>query len=149
MFVRCPATTPPEGEVARPADPGRGDQLILGEAEHPSCDERAHKLGQAGVVPTDLADSGIGGEAETHLELVGDDDSDENVLSTRVPVLTRGECGRDDVRGMGGVLLPVDIVVVHRADQKGIHQAAFAMFVFVPCPMIVACSFPPSSFTYW
>ena len=74
------------------------------------------------MVPAALADSGKGGLAKPHLELVGQDDGDDQVFAVPCGALTASDGGRDDVGGVARVLLPVDIVVVHDSDHQGVGQ---------------------------
>jgi len=73
-------------------------------------------------MPPDFAHAGCGGQTETHLELVADQDPDEEILAAAPLVLGRSQRCRDDVRRVRRILLPVDVVVIHRPDQEGVHQ---------------------------
>ena len=111
-----------EREVGTAGDAGRRDGLILAQAEHTGRDEGGDELGQGGVMPADLADAGGGGQAPAHLQFVGDEDADDDLPPIPMCDFAGGQRGGDDVGGVGGVLLPVDVVVVQRPHQERVHQ---------------------------
>jgi hypothetical protein len=111
-----------ERRVATPGDADGVLDLRRGQLEHASRDEGRHEGGQGRVMPSPLADSGVGRLAEAHLELVAQRDAQEEVAAGAGVVLGGGHRGGDDVRGMGRILLPVDVVVVHDPDHQGVGQ---------------------------
>jgi len=75
------------------------------------------------VVPAVLTDPRDAELAQTHLDLVGDHGSKDQVLPRQAEILTERERTGDDVGWVAGVGFPVNVVVVHRPDhvivQKG------------------------------
>src|SRR5579862_5831541 len=73
-------------------------------------------------MPATLADARKSHFTETHLELVSEHQSDDQLTSITARPLAGCDCGRKNVGGVAGVLLPVDVVVVHAADHQSIGE---------------------------
>ncbi|OPZ76312.1 MAG: hypothetical protein BWY77_01934 [bacterium ADurb.Bin431] len=108
--------------MARAADAGGGDGLGLGEAEHARGDKGRDELGEGGMMPADLAHARGCGQTPAHLQLVGDEDAGDEVADVPSGFFSGRQGRGDDVRGMAGILLPVDIVIVDGADEQAVHQ---------------------------
>ncbi len=92
------------------------------EVQRASGDERGDECGQCGVMPAAFADAGEGGFAETHFELVSEDEADDEFLAVALGAFASGHGGGEDVGWMRWILLPVDVVVVHAADHEGVGE---------------------------
>jgi hypothetical protein len=84
--------------------------------------DRRGERRQRRVVPPPLSDAGKGGFTEAHLELVAQDDTEDEVLPIPPGTLATRDGRGDDVRRVRGVLLPVDVVVVHHADHQRVRE---------------------------
>ena len=73
-------------------------------------------------MPADLADAGERDLAQTLLELVGEGDADEEIAPGTAGLFRRRHRRRDEVRGMRGILLPIDVVVIHDPNHQGVEQ---------------------------
>src|SRR5258708_26688815 len=73
-------------------------------------------LGQSSVVPDAFANSGKRRLTEAHLELVRENKSHDQLFAITFRPLATGQGGRENIRRMRRVLLPVNVVVVHAAD---------------------------------
>ena len=73
-------------------------------------------------MPASLADTGDSEFAQAHLDLVGDDNRRQHVGAVFARVFPGRERRRYDVARVRRVLHPVDIVIVHYADQKTVDE---------------------------
>ena len=60
--------------------------------------------------------------AKPHLDFVGDDRREDQIFAGEILAFAQRQRPGDDVARMARVGLPVDIVVVHRADHVRIHE---------------------------
>ena len=107
--------------------PGGGDpygvlDLLPPEPEHATRHDGRHEGGEGGMMPAPLPDAGKGGFTQTHFELVAQDDPHDEVLARAPGSLPAGQRRRDDVRRVRGILLPVDVVVVHDPHHERVGQ---------------------------
>ncbi len=122
IMVSLPAVTEPGGAVARGRDADGVLHLLGGQTEHPAGGDGRGGGGQGGVVPADLADAREAHLAQPLLELVGQSDPDQKIAARPAGALGGGHGGRDDVRRVRRILLPVDVVVVHHPDHERVEQ---------------------------
>ncbi len=69
-------------------------------------------------MPLTFPDAGLGELAEALLELVGEDDSHDDVLHRRADRLADGQSGGNDIARMARIFFPVDVVEVEGADHE-------------------------------
>ena len=96
--------------------------LLPRQIQHPARDDRRHERGERGVVPAALPDSRERRLAQAHLELVPQHDPHDQLPTVLVRTLCARHGCRDDVRRVGRILLPVDVVVVHHPDHQRVGQ---------------------------
>ncbi len=122
IIVSLPAVTAPKRAMARRADADGVLDLFGGQMKSASSNNRRNKGCQRGVMPTTLADSRKSCFAETLLEFMTQHQTDDQFAAIASGPLTTGNgCGKD-VGRMRGILLPIDVVVVHAADHQRIRE---------------------------
>ena len=97
-------------------------QLCCVKVQHAAGYNRRHKSRQRSMVPSAFANAGEGGFAQPHLEFVAEHQADDQLASIAARALAAGDCGGKNVGWVRGVLLPVDVVVVHAADHQSVGQ---------------------------
>src|SRR5437660_11413766 len=73
-------------------------------------------------MPAPFANSRKSRLAETHLEFMAEDETDDQLFSIAFGAFATGQGRRKNIRGMRWVLLPVNVVVLHAADHQGVGQ---------------------------
>jgi len=74
------------------------------------------------MVPSALADAGECGLTQAHLEFVPKYKTDDQFSRIAAGAFAARQRCRKDVGGMGWILLPIDVVVIHAADHQRICQ---------------------------
>ena len=74
------------------------------------------------MMPAALANAGEGRFAQPHLELVAEHQADDQLAAIAAGALAGGHRRGENVGRMRGVLLPVDVVVIHAADHQRVGQ---------------------------
>ncbi len=121
-MVSLPAVTDAGGAVTGGGDADGVLDLIGVQPEHAAGRDRRGDRGQGGVVPADLANAREGDLAQALLELVGQRGTEDQIAARASGPFGGCHGRRDDVGGVGRVLLPVDVVVVHDPDHEGVEQ---------------------------
>ena len=109
-------------EVAAATDARRCHQLVDVEIVHASRHQWANELRERGVMPAHLSHAWLGGMAPTQFQFVGDEDGDECIFAVFTIGFGRGQRCANNIGGMAGILLPVDVVVIEGADEQAVHQ---------------------------
>src|SRR5579864_4860959 len=74
------------------------------------------------MMPPALANPGKGRFAEPHLEFMAQHKSDNEFLAARLGAFAPCYRSGENVGRVRGILLPVDVVVVHATDHQRISQ---------------------------
>src|SRR5579871_6995137 len=85
--------------------------LLPGEMQRPTGDDRRNECGECGMVPSALANAGKSRFAEPHLELVAEHEPDNEFFAPAAGTLAASNCCRENIRWMRRILLPIDVVV--------------------------------------
>ena len=81
-----------------------------------------NKSSQCGMVPSALTNTWNRRLTQAHLELVTENDSGDQLLSAQSRAFSDRHGSRNNIGRMRGVLLPVDIIVVHHPDHQRIGE---------------------------
>jgi hypothetical protein len=60
--------------------------------------------------------------AETHLNFVGDDRGENQILTAQTLAFAQGQRSGDQIARMTGIGLPINVVVIHRADHVAVQK---------------------------
>src|SRR5512133_643443 len=89
-------------------------------------------------MPAAFAYTGERRFAEALLKLMSEHQSNNQLASIALRALSARHGGRKDVGRMGGVLFPVDVVVIHAADHQGVRQCG-VYYVHLPARADYGC----------
>ena len=107
-------------KCSRCADADRGHQLRRREIQHPTGRDRRRERTQCGVMPAVFAHAGPAHFAKTHLNFVGNDRCENQILAAETFALAQRQRRRDEIAGMTWIGLPIDVVVIHGANHVAI-----------------------------
>ena len=90
-------------------------------------------------MPAVLAHAGPADFTEPHLDFVGDDCGQNQILSAQPFALAEGQRRGDQIARMTRVRLPIDVVVIHRADHVAVEKDASTGLVLKPETKLSPC----------
>jgi len=96
--------------------------LFPAEVESAAGDDGRDEGCQGGVVPAALADAGEGCLAEAHLEFMSQHQAHDQLSTVAAGALRAGYGGGEDIGRMGRILFPINVVVIHHPDHKGVGE---------------------------
>ncbi|MBA7615938.1 hypothetical protein ES703_23228 [subsurface metagenome] len=111
-----------DGVAVAAGDTDGVDQLVFGQAYQFSGHYRRDELGDGSVMPLAFPEAWHGELAQALLELVGQHDSRDDIFHGGPYQLTHVQGGGDEVRRVGRVLFPVDVVEVQGPDGQGVDE---------------------------
>ncbi len=107
---------------ARRADAHGGDHLRRREIQHPTRRDRRRERAQGSVMPAVFADARPAHFAKTHLDFVGDDGGENQILAAQAFAFAQRQRRGDEIARMARIGLPIDVVVIHGADHVAIQK---------------------------
>src|SRR5579862_1353391 len=90
--------------------------------ESASRDDGRNKRRERGMMPSALANSGEGGFAEAHFKFMAEHQTDDEFFPTALSALATCDRGRKDIGRVRGILLPINVVVIHAADHQRVRK---------------------------
>ena len=109
-------------EGTRGTDADRVHHLLNGEVEHATGSDWCCKRGERCVMPTVLANTRETELAQTHFDFIRNRGSEQQVFAAEPEHFSKRERSRDDVAWMAWIRLPIDVVVIHRANHVIVQE---------------------------
>src|SRR5580704_10445513 len=96
--------------------------LLPPEMHGAARDNGRDKRSQRSVMPAALTNPWECSLAETHLELMPENEADDQLFAITLRALAASQRRGKNVRRMRRVLLPVNVVVIHATDHQSVGQ---------------------------
>ena len=96
--------------------------LLPRQVQRAAGDDGRNKRSQRSVMPSPLANAGKRRFAKAHLELMAQDQTDNQFLAAAAGPLAARQRRGENIGRMRGVLLPINVVVIHAADHQRVGQ---------------------------
>ena len=122
MLVSLPAVTAPGQNVRDGADADRRDHLFGREIQHAPRRDRRGERAQRGVMPAVFANARPPDFAKPHLDFVGDDRRENQIFAAQSFAFAERQRRGDEIARVTRIGLPINVVVIHRADHVAIQK---------------------------
>ena len=109
-------------ESSRCTDAHRCDHLRWIEIEHTTRGDRRCKRAERCVMPTVFANAWQSKFTKSHFDFVCDDRRENKFSPAESVCLAQCKWRSDEITWMAGVGLPIDVVVIHRADHVSVEE---------------------------
>ena len=108
--------------MVRSGNADRVLNLLPTQSQRAPGDDRRRKRRERCMMPAALANPWERRFAQPHLELMPEHEPDNQLLAVALGALAAGHRGRENIRRMRRILLPINVVVIHAADHERIRQ---------------------------
>ena len=109
-------------KCARRADADGRNHLLRREIQHATGRDRRRERAQCRMMPAVFAHARPADFAKPHLDFVGDDGGENQILAAESFAFAECQRRSDEIAWMTRVGLPIDVVVIHRADHVAVQK---------------------------